>query len=74
MSEEKREDYLNSNGLVEGKIPKDQRFLDGLGVALLCIFVFLIAGAFAYACEVQPIDECMKEGHSFNYCYRLLNK
>lgn len=51
-----------------------KRFLDGLGVILLCLFVFLIAGAFAYACEVQPIDECMKEGHSFNYCYKLLNK
>lgn len=50
------------------------KFLETTKVIIICITVFLVAAGSVYACNVLPMQECMDEGHSFNYCHRLLNR
>lgn len=51
-----------------------RKFLDTVKVVLLCLVVMLLAGLSFYACEIVPMQECMDHGHSWAYCYRILNK
>lgn len=56
------------------KVTTMSKFVEAFKVIFLCLAVFVIAGASFYACEIMPLEECQKEGHSFQYCYKLLNK
>jgi hypothetical protein len=51
-----------------------KQFSDYLIMILITVVVILCIGATFYACEVIPMEECMGQGHSFAYCYKLLNK
>lgn len=51
-----------------------KKFLETAKVVLICLVVFLLAGLYAYACEVQPMQECEDRGHSFTYCWKLLHR
>lgn len=51
-----------------------KQLIEKVQVVLLCTAVVVLAGGFTYACEIAPMEECQKDGHSFTYCWRLLHR